>query len=110
MSECFLLFKGWDSPDSSPALEKVFGTYEKALAFAKELEDAESKRHIESYGEYPGCTSCWHEIRNWNTCYTWYQSRHFIRFGLSAEDIKAQILDNREMSDETICIERREIE
>ena len=110
MSECFLVFKGWDSPDSSPALEKVFDTYEKALSHAKELEDAETKRHMGSFGEYPGCSICWHEERNWNECYKWYQSRAFIRFGLSPEDIEAQILDNREMCDETIYIERREIE
>ena len=110
MSECFLLFKGFDSPDSCPKLEKVFGTYEKALAYAKELEAADAKQHMENYGSNPGCSICWHENKLWGTCHKWYQSRAYIRFGLTEDDIKKDYTDNNEMPDETIYIEKREIE
>lgn len=108
--ECFLLFKGWDGPDSAPGLEKVFGTFDDALAYAKELEAIDIKEHIERYKDRQGSSFCWHEERRWNECYKWYQSRAYERFGLSQEDIAADYTDNCEMSDKTIYIERREIE
>lgn len=110
MDGCFLVFKGWDSPDSSPALEKVFGTYEKALAYVKELQDAETKRHMDSCKDRVDRSCCWHDMPVWGGCHKWYQTRQFVRFGLSQEDIAEGRTWNDEMCDETIYIERREIE